>query len=102
MRGSGLRVNTQSFGSKRPKGVDQELLKSPLFFDVSVKGVSKGKATVYITHKKVTGRHHLHHWDAKGKKWTNHPEKRVSKNTISADFNVARLRGTPIVIGTRG
>jgi hypothetical protein len=91
-------VNTQSFGSERPVGVNQESLRSPLFFDVSVEGVSGGKATVYITHKDVTGNHKLHHWD--GNKWVNHAERLVSKNTISAEFDVAHLHGTPIVIGT--
>jgi hypothetical protein len=99
---SGLKVNTQSFGAEWPPGVGQKPeLSSPLFFDVSVEGALKGKATVYITHKAVTGKHNLHHWDDKGKKWTHHPENQVSKNTISAEFDdVAQLHGTPIVIGT--
>jgi hypothetical protein len=101
-RGSRLRVSTESFGSKRPPGIGQEKLRSPLFFDVSLKGLSGGKATVYITHKKVTAKHNLHHWDDKKKRWTDHPEKKVSKNTIRAEFDdVADLHGTPIVIGIK-
>lgn len=91
-------MNTKSYGSELPPGAGEELLKSPIFFDVSIEGVSKGKVAVYITHDKVTDKHRMHHWD--GSKWFDHKEKVVSGNTIRADFNITDLHGTPIVIGT--
>ncbi|HME18608.1 MAG TPA: hypothetical protein VKF15_02595 [Nitrososphaerales archaeon] len=99
--GPRVRVNTQSWGSQRPPIAGQEPVRSPLFFDVSVEGLTRGKATVYITHDNVTVNHKLHHWDDKQKKWSPHTaDTQVSKKTISAKFDVADLHGTPIVIGT--
>jgi|SRR5271154_6991526 len=91
-------VNHESFGSKRPSKAGKETLGSPVFFDVFVDGLSGGSAVVSITHDSITGAHRVHHWD--GKKWVDHPERKVDGKTITAEFKVSDLDGTPIVIGT--
>lgn len=91
-------VDCQSYESTRPPGVGPEKLKSPIFFDISVDGLSGGKATVRITHDTVTKAHKVNHWN--GKRWVDHPEKKVSGKTIRAKFKVRDLNGTPVVIGT--
>ncbi len=91
-------VKHESFGSRRPSDADKERLRSPIFFDVFVDGVSEGTATVAITHDSVTRAHKVHHWD--GAKWVDHAERKVDGKTITAEFKVADLRGTAIVIGT--
>jgi hypothetical protein len=91
-------VKHESFGSRRPSGVGKETLGSPMFFDVFVDGLSEGSAVVSITHDSVTGAHKVHHWD--GKRWVDHPERKIDGKTITAEFKVSDLRGTAIVIGT--
>jgi hypothetical protein len=96
--GGPLVTSYQSLGSKRPTKVGNARLASPIFFDVFVDGLSGGSVIVSITHDSVTSDHKVHHWD--GKRWVDHPEKRVDGKTIVAEFKVSDLRGTPIVIGT--
>lgn len=96
--GGNIVVRHESFGSKRPSKVGKETLASPIFFDVFVDGLSEGSVSVSITHDSITRAHRIHHWD--GKKWVDHPEKKIDAKTIMAEFKVADLRGTAIVIGT--
>jgi hypothetical protein len=91
-------VNHESFGSRRPSNAGKESLGSPLFFDVFVDGLSGGSAAVSITHDSITGAHRVHHWD--GQRWVDHPERKIDGKTITAEFKVSDLRGTPIAIGT--
>jgi hypothetical protein len=91
-------VNHESFGSRRPSNAGKEKLGSPVFFDVFVNGLLGGSAVVSITHDSVTGAHRVHHWD--GKRWVDHPERKVDGKTITAEFKVSDLGGTAIVIGT--
>jgi hypothetical protein len=91
-------VSFQSHGSRRPPKVGAETVDSPIFFDVYVEGLTGGTATVSITHDTVTNSHRIHHWN--GTKWVDHAERKVDGKTIRAQFDVADLHGTPIVIGT--
>ena len=96
--GGPIVVKHESFGSKRPSNVDKERLGSPMFFDVFVDGLSEGSAVVSITHDSITGAHRVHHWD--GRRWVDHAERKIDGKTITAEFKVSDLRGTPIAIGT--
>ena len=91
-------VKHESFGSRRPSDAGKEGLGSAVFFDVFVDGLSEGSAVVSITHDSITGAHRVNHWD--GQRWVDHPERKTDGKTITAEFKVSDLRGTPIAIGT--
>ncbi|HEV2390410.1 MAG TPA: hypothetical protein VGS04_06765, partial [Nitrososphaerales archaeon] len=82
--GGPIVVKHESFGARRPSGVGEESLGSPVFFDVFLDGVTEGSATVSISHDSITGGHRVHHWD--GKRWVDHAERKIDGKTITAEF----------------
>jgi len=98
LAGGSLNFQTKSYGASRPPGVGPEGVKSGVFFDVLVKGLSAGKVMVHITHDSVTPSHRIQHWDDTNMRWIDHP-KTVSAKTIHGEFDASELQKTPIVIG---
>ena len=98
--GRDFTIRTKTHGGVRPNNVGPDKMRpgSARFFDVFVDGVGGEKVTVWITHNDVGRDHQIDHWD--GNEWKRHNEKIVTGNTIQAEFQVADLRWTPIVIGT--
>lgn len=94
-------VRTQSLGGERPSWTTtSRLLSHPIaYYDVSVDGISGGKATISITNDSVEkGKARMQYWGGEG--WVDVPGASVSDHTISGDIPVSSLHGTPIVVGT--
>ncbi len=104
-----LTVRTASYGHREPRKKDwpkpgkpgrQTKLYAPVFFDVYVDGLSKGRARVSITDDSVGDKHKLEYFDGKAWRRPSHQSANAKTHTITADLTVADLTRTPISIGT--
>jgi hypothetical protein len=90
-------VNTQALGKSQPSGTGPTKLGSPVFYDVSVAGVSDGTATISITNDSVNPRTRMQYWTGQ---WVDAGNQSVKGRTVTGEIPVRSLHGTPIIIGT--
>ena len=96
-QGQPFTVSSRTLGKTRPGGTPDPGLKSPVFYDVAVRGLSGGTATISITDDSVGQGTRMRYWGAG--KWSDAGGVSVRGKTVTGTVPVGSLGGTPIVIG---
>ena len=93
-----ITVHTQSLGKSKPAGTGRIALRSCVYYDVLVRGVSDGTVAVSITNDAVKRGTKMQYWARE--RWVDAGNQSIKGHEISGEIPVRSLNGTPIAIGT--
>jgi len=100
--GKSLIVDYHYYGQELPPDAKAHAKMSKRFyFDLRLLGLTGGNATVGISHESVEAGCRIQHWEKESGRWVDHDAVvDPQSGTITAKFDVLKLNGSPIVIGT--